>query len=69
MWEFSSLLTPLQGYYDTSDAGVMDKAGYISVMARTDDVINISGHRISTKALEEVCTGGENFFSLSFDWP
>ncbi|EDO49293.1 predicted protein [Nematostella vectensis] len=41
------------GYYDSSDAGVMDEDGYVSIMARTDDVINVAGHRISTKSLEE----------------
>ena len=43
-----------QGYYDSSDDGVMDDDGFVSIMARSDDVINVSGHRISTKALEEV---------------
>ena len=43
-----------QGYYDSSDDGVMDDDGFVSIMARTDDVINVAGHRISTKALEEV---------------
>jgi propionyl-CoA synthetase len=36
------------------DAGFMDEEGYISVMARTDDVINVAGHRLSTGQLEEV---------------
>lgn len=43
-----------QGYYDSSDDGVMDEDGFVSIMARTDDVINVAGHRISTKSLEEV---------------
>lgn len=43
-----------QGYYDSSDDGVMDEDGFVSIMARSDDVINVAGHRISTKALEEV---------------
>ena len=42
-----------QGYYDTSDAGYIDEAGYVSVMARDDDVINVAGHRLSTAAIEE----------------
>ena len=42
-----------QGYYDTYDAGYIDEAGYVSVLARDDDVINVAGHRISTAALEE----------------
>lgn len=48
------LLAICQGYYDTSDDGVIDEDGYVSIMARSDDVINVAGHRISTKALEEV---------------
>ena len=47
-------LFSFQGYYDSSDAGVIDEDGYVSIMARTDDVINVAGHRISTKSLEEV---------------
>ncbi len=42
------------GYYQTSDAGMIDEDGYIYVMARTDDVINVAGHRLSTGAMEEV---------------
>ena len=42
------------GYYDTMDAGMKDEHGYIKVMARDDDVINVAGHRLSTSALEEV---------------
>lgn len=45
---------PCQGYYNTMDAGYRDEDGYIYVMARTDDVINVAGHRLSTGALEEV---------------
>ncbi|MCF6369015.1 propionyl-CoA synthetase [Rhizobium halophilum] len=48
-------LTEFPGYYKTADAGVMDEEGYISVMARTDDIINCAGHRLSTGAMEEVC--------------
>ncbi|OPL20637.1 acyl mitochondrial synthetase short-chain family member, partial [Mytilus galloprovincialis] len=44
----------IPGYYDTMDAGFMDEEGYVSVMARTDDVINVAGHRLSTGQLEEV---------------
>ncbi|XP_076244347.1 acyl-CoA synthetase short-chain family member 3, mitochondrial [Calliopsis andreniformis] len=43
-----------QGYYDTKDVGYKDEWGYIYVMARDDDVINVSGHRLSTAALEDV---------------
>jgi len=42
------------GYYDTMDAGIKDEQGYIKVMARDDDVINVAGHRLSTSAIEEV---------------
>ncbi|MGY6410595.1 MAG: propionyl-CoA synthetase [Alkalilacustris sp.] len=42
------------GYYETGDAGYMDEDGYLYIMARTDDVINVAGHRLSTGAMEEV---------------
>ena len=42
------------GYYETGDAGYIDENGYVFVMARTDDVINVAGHRLSTGAMEEV---------------
>jgi propionyl-CoA synthetase len=42
------------GYYLTSDAGFIDEDGYLWIMGRTDDIINVSGHRISTGAIEEV---------------
>ena len=42
------------GYYETGDAGFIDADGYVFVMARTDDVINVAGHRLSTGAMEEV---------------
>ena len=45
------------GYYETGDAGYIDENGYIFVMARTDDVINVAGHRLSTGAMEEVLAG------------
>ncbi len=49
-----SYLTEFPGYYSTSDAGFIDEDGYIYVMARTDDVINVAGHRLSTGQMEEV---------------
>ena len=49
-----SYLSEYPGYYQTGDAGYMDKDGYIFVMARTDDIINVAGHRLSTGAMEEV---------------
>ncbi|XP_028672986.1 acyl-CoA synthetase short-chain family member 3, mitochondrial isoform X1 [Erpetoichthys calabaricus] len=45
--------TKFPGYYDTMDAGYMDEEGYLYVMSRVDDVINVAGHRISAGALEE----------------
>ncbi len=50
----SSYLTHFPGYYETGDAGMMDEDGYLYIMARTDDVINVAGHRLSTGAMEEV---------------
>ena len=47
-------LTRLPGYYQTADAGYIDEDGYVFVMARTDDIINVAGHRLSTGAIEEV---------------
>ena len=49
-----SYLETFPGYYETGDAGFIDKDGYIFVMSRTDDVINVAGHRLSTGAIEEV---------------
>jgi propionyl-CoA synthetase len=49
-----SYLSTYPGYYQTGDAGYMDADGYVYVMARTDDVINVAGHRLSTGAMEEV---------------
>ena len=42
------------GYYQTGDAGMIDQDGYVFVMSRTDDVMNVAGHRLSTGAFEEV---------------
>jgi propionyl-CoA synthetase len=47
-------LSAYPGYYLTADAGYMDEQGYVFVMGRTDDIINVAGHRLSTGALEEV---------------
>jgi propionyl-CoA synthetase len=49
-----SYLSEFPGYYTTSDAGYYDEDGYYYVMARTDDVINVAGHRLSTGQMEEV---------------
>jgi len=47
-------LTDFPGYYKTADAGYIDEDGYVFVMSRTDDIINVAGHRLSTGAMEEV---------------
>ena len=47
-------LKEFPGYYKTADAGYIDEEGYIYVMTRTDDIINVAGHRLSTGAMEEV---------------
>ncbi len=49
-----SYLSTFPGYYETGDAGMKDEDGYLWIMARTDDVINVAGHRLSTGAMEEV---------------
>ncbi|NQV22441.1 MAG: AMP-binding protein, partial [Rhodospirillales bacterium] len=50
----SSYLTEYPGYYKTADAGYEDEDGYFYVMSRTDDIINVAGHRLSTGGMEEV---------------
>ncbi|TCL73068.1 propionyl-CoA synthetase [Rhizobium sp. BK251] len=52
----SACLSEFPGYYKTADAGYLDEDGYVFVMARTDDIINCAGHRLSTGAMEEVCS-------------
>ena len=47
-------LDEFPGYYKTADAGFIDEDGYLFVMSRTDDIINVAGHRLSTGAMEEV---------------
>jgi propionyl-CoA synthetase len=49
-----SYLSTHPGYYTTGDAGMIDEDGYVSILARTDDVINVAGHRLSTGGMEEV---------------
>jgi len=46
-------LKEFPGFYQTSDAGIMDEDGYLFIMARTDDIINVAGHRLSTGGMEE----------------
>ena len=52
-----SYLSSFDGYYATGDAGYIDEDGYIFVMSRTDDIINVAGHRLSTGGMEEVLAG------------
>ncbi|MEP2942649.1 MAG: propionyl-CoA synthetase [Hyphomicrobiales bacterium] len=49
-----SYLTRFPGYYNTADAGYVDENGYVYIMARTDDIINVAGHRLSTGGMEEI---------------
>jgi propionyl-CoA synthetase len=49
-----SYLAEYPGYYQTADAGYIDEDGYVYVMTRTDDIINVAGHRLSTGGIEEV---------------
>jgi propionyl-CoA synthetase len=49
-----SYLAEFSGYYKTADAGFKDHDGYVFVMGRTDDIINVAGHRLSTGGMEEV---------------
>ena len=52
-----SYMATFPGFYETGDAGMIDEDGYLYIMARTDDVINVAGHRLSTGAMEEVLAG------------
>ncbi len=52
-----SYLAEFPGYYKTADAGYVDADGYVYVMGRTDDIINVAGHRLSTGGMEEVLSG------------
>jgi len=53
----ASYLSAFPGFYQTADAGFIDADGYIHVMTRTDDIINVAGHRLSTGGIEEVLAG------------
>ena len=50
----SSYMAEYPGFYATSDAGIIDEDGYVFILARTDDIINVAGHRLSTGAIEEI---------------
>lgn len=53
----SSYLSAFEGYYLSGDGGYLDEDGYVFVMGRTDDVLNVAGHRLSTGSLEEALAG------------
>lgn len=53
----TSYMTTFAGYYETSDGGYIDEDGYVYIMGRMDDVINVAGHRLSTGAMEEIIAG------------
>jgi propionyl-CoA synthetase len=55
-----SYLATYPGYYKTADAGYMDEDGYVFVMSRTDDIINVAGHRLSTGGIEEVLSSHQD---------
>jgi propionyl-CoA synthetase len=55
-----SYLNEFPGYYKTADAGYKDEDGYVFVMSRTDDIINVAGHRLSTGGMEEVLAGHQD---------
>ncbi len=62
LWEKDQIyiekyLKTFPGYYETADAGFIDADGYVFVMARTDDIINVAGHRLSTGGMEEAIAG------------
>jgi propionyl-CoA synthetase len=56
----NAYLKTFPGYYETADAGFMDDDGYLYIMARTDDIINVAGHRLSTGGMEEVLAAHPN---------
>ncbi len=53
----TAYLADYPGYYKTADAGYVDEDGYVFVMSRTDDIINVAGHRLSTGQMEEILAG------------
>ena len=62
LWEaddrfVKTYLTEFPGFYQTADAGYIDEDGNVFIMSRTDDIINVAGHRLSTGAIEEVLAG------------
>jgi propionyl-CoA synthetase len=56
----NAYLTRFPGYYETADAGFKDADGYLFIMSRTDDIINVAGHRLSTGQMEEILASHPN---------
>ncbi len=55
--DFAKNFASFPGYYETGDSGHRDKGGYLYIMGRTDDIINVAGHRLSTGQIEEIIAG------------
>ena len=55
--DFAKNFASFPGYYETGDSGHRDKSGYLYIMGRTDDIINVAGHRLSTGQIEEIIAG------------
>ncbi len=64
----ASYLTDYTGYYHTSDAGYIDEDGYVFIMTRTDDIINVAGHRLSTGAIEWSASESDRWPASSSRW-
>lgn len=56
----AAYLERFAGFYDTADAGFVDEDGYLFVMGRTDDIINVAGHRLSTGTIEEAISSHDD---------
>ncbi|KAI9249545.1 hypothetical protein BY458DRAFT_483171 [Sporodiniella umbellata] len=56
----TSYFDKFPGYFDTGDAGMIDEEGFVHIMSRTDDIINVAGHRLSTGSIEQVMSGHPN---------
>src|SRR5690606_8894358 len=56
----NSYLKPIPGFYSSGDGGFIDDDGYVFVMGRTDDIINVAGHRLSTGGMEEVLSAHQD---------
>ena len=63
-----SYLNEFPGYYKTADAGLIDEDGYLTILGRTDDIINVAGHRLSTGGMEEVVAGAPGRCGMRSAW-